>query len=83
MGEVLISDPLLQLYLLYLAALLIAHIWAIPSRPVGQKTESRPPWSDRFDWRAEYSVRSSPVTQRTQKEGADPQADAFWRRSLN
>ena len=83
MGEILISDPLFQLYLLYLAALLIAHIWSIPSCPAGQKTESRPPRSDPFDWRAEYSVRSSPVAQWTRKEGDDSPADAFWRRSLN
>jgi hypothetical protein len=83
MGEILISDPLFQLYLLYLAALLIAHIWAIPSCPAGQKTESRPTWSDRFDRRAEYSVRSSPVTDRTPKEGDAPPADALWRHSLN
>jgi hypothetical protein len=37
MGDILLSNPLIQLCLLYVAALSIAFFWPRPSRPPGQK----------------------------------------------
>jgi hypothetical protein len=37
MRDILLSNPLIQLYLLYVAALSIAFFWPRPSKPPGQK----------------------------------------------
>jgi hypothetical protein len=56
MGEILITDPLVQLYLLYLAALLIAHVWSIRSSPASRKTGGGPHRSERGRSRTRIST---------------------------
>jgi hypothetical protein len=41
MSDILLSNPLIHLYLLYVAALLIATFWPGPSKPSGQGEDRR------------------------------------------
>jgi hypothetical protein len=82
MGEVLLRHPLLHLYLLYVVALILAHLYAVFSDSKDQGGErqsvSNPRGSGpslsggRLGERAEDSVGSSAAIQRTRQEEDDP-----------
>jgi hypothetical protein len=82
MGEVLLRHPLIQLYALYVLALILAHLCAAGYHSRGQQGERRPVASprgsgpslsgDRFGGPADDSPQSSTAIRRSRRKEDEP-----------